>query len=66
MNNTTSLFNTTTAIMPIYVNSSGILRKNTTNSTFNYSISYANKKYRSYICLTFFGIIYAYNYYFTH
>jgi hypothetical protein len=61
MNNTTSLFNTTAAIMPIYVNSSSILRKNTTNS----SISYANKKYRSYICLTFFGIIYAYNYYIT-
>jgi hypothetical protein len=62
MNNTTSLFNTT-AIMPIYVNNSGILSKNMTNRS---SISYANKKYRSYICLTFFGFVYAYNYYITH
>ena len=63
MNNTTRLFNTTT-ITPLYINSSGILTKNMTNNTYNYSsFSHANKKYRSYICLTFFGIIYAYNYY---
>ena len=65
MNNTTRLFNTT-AIIPIYM-SNEILSKNNTNITYNYSsISFANKKYRSYICLTFFGIIYAYNYYITH
>ena len=60
MNTSIVLFNTS-SYMPIYTSTTSILNLSKKN---NNTFSIANKKNKSYLCLVFFGIVYAYNYYF--